>query len=136
MDNLTSKQDIVSQYKSPDKKKKQIKRKCKSAESANKTKRIIKEKFKHYDLFTFKKKSKTVENSRSENDSSQVNVIPIKNLMEFDSPDKTEILGNISCSEQDFKIDKKSMNRKVSNMLKDTLIMNSSQNSDFEMSQI
>ena len=107
MDDLTNKEAMMAQYKSPGKK--QIKRKCRSAGSANKTKKIIKEKFKHYDLFTFKKKNKILENCRTEeNDSNQVNVItPKKNLMEFDSPDKSEIIGNISCSEQDFKIEKK-----------------------------
>lgn len=106
MDKLIKQSSMMLQYKSPEKK--QIKKKCKSAGNANKTKRIIKEKFKHYDLFTYKNstKSKIVENSR-ENDYNQANIIPRQNLMEFDSPDKSEIIHNISCNENDFKIDKR-----------------------------
>ncbi|CAH1728899.1 unnamed protein product [Chironomus riparius] len=132
MDDLIIKKEMVAQYKSPEKKQ----NKRKSAGLAKKTKSLIKEKFRHYDLFTFKKKSKILENCRSEeNDSNHVNVMPKKEPMEFDSPDKTEILGNVSCSEQDFKIEKKPMNRKVSSLSKDTLIMDSSQYINFDMSQ-
>lgn len=107
MDDLIDEASMASQYKSPVKK--QIKRKCKSAGSANKTKRIVRDKFKYYDSFKFKStKGEILENC--ENDSNRINVIPRKNLMEFDSPDKTEIIGNISCSEQEFKIDKKFVN--------------------------
>lgn len=58
------------------------------------------EKFKHYDLFTYK--------SQTKNSNLKLKVAP-KSLIQsgFDSPDKTEILENISCSEKDFKIDQK-----------------------------
>lgn len=62
-----------------------------------------KEKFKYYKLFTFKPKNiqNNVELSvatQTEND---------QEMTEFNSPDKTEILQNISCTQDDFKIDKK-----------------------------
>ena len=104
MDEIINKPSMAHQKSPP---KKTIKRKCKSAGSTAKIRKVVKEKFKHYDLFTYKK-NKVTENIKSEeNDSSQVNVMNRSNLMEFDSPDKTDIIGNISCNEQDFKIDKK-----------------------------
>ena len=62
----------------------------------------MKEKFKYYDLFKYKSQTKMNENCENEeNDSKE----PEKDIPEFDSPDKSEIIGNISCSENEFKID-------------------------------
>ena len=127
MDGLTGKKAKISRQKLPAKK--QIKKRGQPARRITKTQKRLNEKFKHYDKFLYKSQIKKMAESKKnggsrENDSGQVNELP-RNLQVLDSPDKTEIIGKISCDEEAFNIDKKSEN--VSNALDDTVIFNLSE---------